>query len=205
MTPVPHPTTADAPVDQPASATVDQPASGSVDQAASGSGAAAALVRHLASAVNSELGLAEVLQTVTDYGTKLSGARFGAFFYNAVDEQGAPYQLHVLSGSEDDLAPFAVLPPPGATTLFAATFAQGETVLVDDYATDPRSSHLPAAHPPLRSYLATPVIGRGRTAIGALLFGHPEPGVFTAASRDVVELVAAHAAVAVENAELVAA
>ena len=56
------------------------PASGDVD--------AAALVLHLAAELNSQADLPSVLQTVTDTATTLSGARFGAFFYNAFDDDG---------------------------------------------------------------------------------------------------------------------
>ena len=38
-------------------------------------------------------------QTVTDVATELSEAKFGAFFYNVLDEQGESYMLYTLSGA----------------------------------------------------------------------------------------------------------
>ncbi len=168
------------------------PASGDVD--------AAALVLHLAAELNSQADLPSVLQTVTDTATSLSGARFGAFFYNAFDETGSSYVLHVISGV--DAKSFFSLPSPRITPLFEPTFTGRGSVRSDDVATDPRFSGFPENHLPVRSYLATPVIGRDGDVIGALLLGHSDPGVFTDTSERAVQLVAAHAAVAVENARL---
>ncbi|MCW2848762.1 MAG: Histidine kinaselike ATPase protein [Marmoricola sp.] len=168
------------------------PASGDVD--------AAALVLHLAAELNSQADLPSVLQTVTDTATTLSGARFGAFFYNASNETGLSYVLHVISGV--DAASFFSLPSPRITALFEPTFTGQGSVRSDDVATDPRFSGFPANHLPVRSYLATPVVGREGAVIGALLLGHSDPAMFTETSERAVQLVAAHAAVAVENARL---
>ena len=145
------------------------PASGDVD--------AAALVLHLAAELNSQADLPTVLQTVTDTATTLSGAQFGAFFYNAFDDTGSSYVLHVISGA--DAESFFSLPSPRITPLFEPTFTGRGSVRTDDVVTDARFSGFPADHLPVRSYLATPVVGREGAVIGALLLGHPEPGVFT--------------------------
>ncbi|WP_445256348.1 SpoIIE family protein phosphatase [Nocardioides aurantiacus] len=158
------------------------------------------LVVDLAETINSSLDLHDVLQAVTDTGTRLSGARFGAFFYNAVDEAGASYRLHVLSGA--DVGSFATMPAPRITALFEPTFSGTATVRVADLALDPRFQGLPAHHLPLRSYLSVPVVGRDGIGIGALLFGHPDAAVFDEETEQLIRVVAAHAAVAVENARL---
>ena len=56
-------------------------------------------------AVASNLDLEEVVQAVTDAGVELSGAQFGAFFYNVIDEKGEAYTLYTLSGSRARLFP----------------------------------------------------------------------------------------------------
>ena len=38
------------------------------------------------------------MQAVTDAGVELTGAQFGAFFYNVVNEQQESYTLYTLSG-----------------------------------------------------------------------------------------------------------
>ncbi len=50
-------------------------------------------------ALNSNLDLRAIVQAVTDAGRDLSGAKFGAFFYNTRDEaSGDAYMLYTLSG-----------------------------------------------------------------------------------------------------------
>ena len=56
----------------------------------------------------------------------------------------------------------------------------------------------------MRSYLAVPVVSRG-TVIGGLFFGHAEVGRFTESDERIAVGIAAHAAVAVQNARLYAA
>src|SRR5215212_3253075 len=71
-------------------------------------------------ALASELSLNRVVQTVTDAGVELSGAEFGAFFYNVVDEGGEAYRLNSLSGAPREA--FADFPMPRNTEIFAPTF-----------------------------------------------------------------------------------
>src|SRR5688500_19379748 len=49
--------------------------------------------------IASQLDIEKLLQTVTDAATSLAGARFGAFFYNRVNERGEDYLLYTLSGA----------------------------------------------------------------------------------------------------------
>src|SRR5580658_8793360 len=49
-------------------------------------------------AIGAELDLERLVQIVTDAGVELSGAQFGAFFYNVVRPDGEAYTLYTLSG-----------------------------------------------------------------------------------------------------------
>ncbi|MGO4468617.1 ATP-binding response regulator, partial [Pseudoduganella sp. RAF53_2] len=55
-------------------------------------------------------------------------------------------------------------------------------------------------HPPVRSYLAVPVLSRAGEVIGTLFFGHPEAGMFSERTERIVAGIAAQAAVAIDNA-----
>lgn len=59
-----------------------------------------------------------------------------------------------------------------------------------------------AESPTVRSYLALPVRSRSGTLLGQLLFGHPEPGMFSARSERLLAGIAAQAAVAIDNSRL---
>jgi PAS domain S-box-containing protein len=157
-------------------------------------------------AIAAELDLERLVQMVTDAGVELTGARYGAFFYNVEDEQGLGYMLYTLSGASR--AAFEKLGMPRATGVFKPTFAGERVVRADDIRADPRYGQtaphhgMPKGHLPVRSYLAVPVVSRSGEVIGALLFGHPEPGRFTARHEATMIAVAAQAAIAIDNARL---
>ncbi|MCW2866173.1 MAG: prpC7 [Marmoricola sp.] len=156
-------------------------------------------------AINSDLDLVRVLQAVTEAGTQLSGAACGAFFDRpGVEQCGASVPFApVLSG--DGAVTFEHLPSDVVEEVFGPAFAGLGSVRVDDVRTDTRLQDVAADQLPLRSCLGTPVVARSGEVIGALLFGHPEPGRFDERSTRVVRLVATQAAVAIENARLYAA
>lgn len=154
----------------------------------------------------SERSLDVIVQAALDAGLALSGAAYGAFFYNNLGPDGEPYQLYKVSGV--DPASFAGFPMPRPTAIFAPTF-YGDTILrAADITADQRYGRntpldgMPPGHVPVRSYLAVPVRSRGGEVFGALLYGHPDPGVFQADSEQLVATVASQAAVAIENARL---
>jgi signal transduction histidine kinase/ActR/RegA family two-component response regulator len=156
--------------------------------------------------VAAELDLERVVQVVTDAGTELSGAAFGSFFYNRLDENGEAYWLYTISGARRE--DFAKFPMPRNTAVFAPTFRGEGVVRSDDILQDPRYgknepySGMPKGHLPVRSYLAAPVVSRSGEVIGGLFFGHPQPGVFTERSERLVSGIASQAAIAIDNARL---
>lgn len=158
------------------------------------------LLADLVETIYSNLDLREVLQVVTDTGTRLAGAEFGAFFYNATDDHGNAYRLHVLSGAAAE--EFVSLPSPRITGLFEPTFRGERIIRSHDIRHDARFSGMPEGHLSLRSYLAVPVVSRASEVVGALLFGHREAGVFDQRSETLMARIAVHAAAAVENARL---
>jgi PAS domain S-box-containing protein len=150
--------------------------------------------------------LEKIVQAVTDAGREISGAAFGAFFYNVLNEQGESYTLYTLSGVPREA--FAKFPMPRATALFGPTFRGEGVVRVADVHQDPRygksAPHhgMPAGHLPVRSYLAVSVVSRSGEVLGGLFFGHPEANVFTPEAETVVVSLAAQAAIAIDNAKL---
>jgi len=166
------------------------------------------LLNRTGAALAGDLDLQSLLQRVTDAATQLTGARFGAFFYNGTDEQGDALLLYTLAGAPK--AAFENLGHPRPTALFGPTFNGGPPIRCADVTQDPRYGRwgphhgMPPGHLPLRSYLAVPVVARSGTAIGGLFFGHPQAGVFTERSERLALGVAAQAAIAIDNARLYA-
>ncbi len=160
-------------------------------------------------ALTSRLEHRDIVQLVTDEATAATGADFGAFFYNSTNEDGEGYLLYTLSGAPREA--FDRFGMPRRTPMFDPTFAGSATVRHDDVLAAPEYGRMaphygmPEGHLPVRSYLATPVIGADGTVIGGLFFGHKDVGFFTERSERLVEGIARWASVALDNARLFAA
>ena len=165
------------------------------------------VVNQAGTAITGERDSARVAQTAVDAGVALIGAQFGAFFYNSTDEtEGERYMLYALSGAPRSV--FDKFPMPRITRLFEPTFAGTGIIRVDDVTADPRYGRnapfkgMPEGHLPVRSYLAVPVRTPAGDVIGGLLYGHPEPGRFSAAAEASLVSLAGQAALAMDNARL---
>jgi signal transduction histidine kinase len=163
-------------------------------------------INEIGKALVAELDLQKLLQAVTDATTRLTGAQFGAFFYNIKDDFGESYALYTLSGVPREA--FEKFPMPRNTDVFGPTFRNEGVIRLDDVTADPRYGRnaphagMPPGHLPVRSYLAVPVVSRSGEVMGGLFFGHSDPAVFTARQERIVAGVAAQASVAIDNARL---
>jgi PAS domain S-box-containing protein len=165
-----------------------------------------AILNKTGAALAAELDLDRIVQLVTDACVELSGAEFGAFFYNVLDENGESYMLYALSGVPREA--FSKFPMPRATDVFMPTFRGEGVVRADDILVDPRYGKnaprkgMPEGHLPVRSYLAVPVTSRTGEVLGGLFFGHSKVAQFGAEHEGLVSSVAAQAAIAIDNARL---
>ncbi|UOE49180.1 PAS domain S-box protein [Mucilaginibacter sp. SMC90] len=164
------------------------------------------ILNSISKSINEDLDLQHILQKVTDATTRLTGADFGAFFYNQVDQAGESYWLYTISGAPR--AAFENFPMPRNTAVFHPTFSGEGVVRVDDVTKDPRYGKnspyfgMPEGHLPVVSYLAVPVITHSGVVIGGLFFGHQQAGIFKEEHEDLVVTVASQAAVAIDNSRL---
>jgi PAS domain S-box-containing protein len=164
------------------------------------------ILNRVGSALAIETDLHNLVQIVTDAGVEVTGAEFGAFFYNVLDQAGERYTLYTLSGAP--LEAFSKFPMPRNTEVFAPTFNGEGIVRSDDITKDTRYGRnaprkgMPEGHLPVRSYLAVPVVSRSSEVIGGLFFGHAAPGVFTERSERGLMGLAGEAAVAIDNVRL---
>ncbi|GGD81088.1 response regulator [Caballeronia grimmiae] len=164
------------------------------------------VLNRVGTTVAGELDLARVVQVVTDAATELTGAAFGSFFYNVLDNEGGSYTLYALSGVPKDT--FAKFPMPRNTSVFGPTFRGEGIVRSADITKDPRYGHnaphhgMPKGHLAVCSYLAAPVISRTGEVLGGLFFGHPEPDIFDERAEHILGGIAAQASIAIDNARL---
>lgn len=146
--------------------------------------------------------LESIVQTVTDLTTEMTGAQFGAFFYNAIDERGEAYTLYTQSGAPREA--FERFPLPRNTEIFAPTFHGTSIERLADVTADPRFGRnepyfgMLEGHLSVRSYLAVPVVSRSGEVLGGLFFGHADVGVFDERAERIAVGIAGHAGAAVD-------
>lgn len=156
--------------------------------------------------ISENLDVQGILQRVTDATTLLTGAAFGAFFYNNIDENGNSFRLFTLSGAPRKI--FDNMAMPRHTDIFLPTFRDKKVVRIDDitkhedFGKNAPFKGMPKGHFSVASYLAIPVISKSGSVIGGLLYGHPEAGKFTAEHELLVVNIAAQAAVSLDNSKL---
>ena len=80
--------------------------------------------------ITSEIELDKLVQQITDIGTQVTGAQFGAFFYDVVSDTGQKYVLYSISGVPKEA--FSKFPTPRNTAVFHPTFSGLGTVRYDD-------------------------------------------------------------------------
>jgi PAS domain S-box-containing protein len=164
------------------------------------------ILNRTGAAIASQLDLESLVQTVTDSATQLSGAKFGAFFYNVSNDKGESFLLFSLSGASREA--FEKFGMPRNTPIFGPTFRAARVVRSADVTQDENyglmAPHhgMPKGHLPVRSYLAVPVVSRSGEVIGGLFFGHPDVNVFSERSERLIVGIAGQAAVAIDNARL---
>ncbi|MEP7125398.1 MAG: PAS domain-containing protein [Byssovorax sp.] len=153
-----------------------------------------------------ELDFDHVLQRLADEATAACGASLGAMFYSVPGPDGESDLFFALSGAPREA--FADLGLPRRTDHLTTTFHGRSLERLADVTLDPRHAHnalhlgIPVKSLSVRSYLALPVSSRSGEVLGRLFFGHPEPGFFTMVHEMTLVGVAAHAAIAMENARL---
>src|ERR1700735_3033585 len=146
-----------------------------------------------------ELSVDEVLQRLVDSARELAGARYAAL---GIPDHAGGFRTFLVSGMSDELvAPRG--PLPRTHGMLGAMLETREPYLTDDLHADPRfKGWWPSQHPDMRSFLGVPIAARDRV-IGAFYLTEKLDGRrFGDADRDLIELLAAHAAIAITNARL---
>ena len=149
-------------------------------------------------AISGELTLDKVLQQIVDVARDLVEAQYAAL--GVPNKQGF-LETFIDSGMEPEVV--AGMPHlPKGLGLLGAIIKERETIRIPKISDDPRSVGFPPEHPPMDSFLGVPLIA-GRETLGNLyLTNKLGADEFTQVDQDLVELLAAHAAVAIENARL---
>ncbi|HEY1316141.1 MAG TPA: GAF domain-containing protein [Gaiella sp.] len=149
-------------------------------------------------ALSSELSLDGLLQRLTETAASLTGARYAAL--GVIDTSGQGLERFVTTGIDAETHA-AIGDLPRGRGLLGVLIREAETLRLHDIADDPRSVGFPRHHPPMRTFLGVPILLRG-VAYGNLYLTEKDGGDFTEEDEELTQLLAAQAAVAIENARL---
>jgi signal transduction histidine kinase len=149
-------------------------------------------------AINSELSLDGVLERIVEAAGRITGAQYAAL--GVIDPAGNGLERFVTYGIEPEVQTQIGDPPQGRGIL-GVLIKDARPLRLHDLTQDPRSVGFPPGHPPMRSFLGVPILLRG-VAYGNLYLTEKDSGDFSDEDEELVTLLAAQAAVAVENARL---
>jgi signal transduction histidine kinase len=151
-------------------------------------------------AINSELSLDAVLQRIVEAAARVTGARYAAL--GVIDHTGTALERFVTHGIPAE-AHAAIGELPKGRGILGALIHDAQTLRLHDLGEDPRAVGFPANHPPMHSFLGVPIRLRS-VAYGNLYLTEKDDGAtdFDADDEELVALLAAQAAVAIENARL---
>ncbi len=149
--------------------------------------------------LSSELSLEALLQRIVDVAAQLTDARYAAL--GVIDKSGMQLERFLttgLSSAERE----AIGNEPVGRGVLGVLIHDARPLRLANVSDDPRSVGFPPHHPPMHTFLGVPVLLRERVYGNLYLTEKAEGGEFTEEDEELTRLLAAQAAVAVENARL---
>jgi signal transduction histidine kinase len=150
-------------------------------------------------AISSELSLDAVLQRIVEAAAVVTGAQYAAL--GVLDASGTSLERFITHGIDDETRARIGDLPRGRGVL-GALISDAHMLRLSELADDPRSVGFPPGHPPMKTFLGTPIALRG-VAYGNLYLTEKADGAeFDEEDEELVSLLSSQAAVAIENAHL---
>jgi signal transduction histidine kinase len=150
-------------------------------------------------ALSSELSLEALLHKLIETAVELTDARYGAL--GVIDRLGTGLEQFITVGVDAETQA-AIGDLPHGLGILGVLIRDRQSLRLRDIGQDPRSVGFPPSHPPMGSFLGVPIMLRG-AAFGNLYLTEKAGGTeFSEEDEEIVHLLAAQAAVAIENARL---
>jgi signal transduction histidine kinase len=150
-------------------------------------------------AVAAQVSVEEVLQQLVDRARVLAGARYAAL---GIPDGAGGFSRFLVSGMSDELVT-AMGPLPRTHGMLGAMLEASAPYRTEDIHDHPRfRGWWPDEHPDMRSFLGVPIVAP-EGVIGAFYLTQKEGApAFGPEDQELIELLAAHAAIAITNARL---
>lgn len=140
-----------------------------------------------------------VLRLVVDAARDLVGAHYAAI---GVPDGAGGFATFLTAGI-DGATWKAIGALPRQHGLLGVLLREPATVMIEDIRTDPRFAGWPSAHPDMAAFLGVPIAAGGEILAELYLTDRADGSSFTIEDRRLVETLAAHAALALANAQRV--
>lgn len=149
-------------------------------------------------AIAAEVNIDAVLQRIVDLARELVAARYCALAVMNLHGRVEQFITSGISQHERD----SIGSPPVGLGLLGELARKQQPMLVSDIQADPRSVGFPPNHPPMRRMLGVPVLLRERSVGNLYLSDRFDGEPFDDQDLAVVEVLASHAATAIDRARL---
>jgi len=150
-------------------------------------------------AISSELSLDAVLERITAAAARVTGAEYAAL--GVIDPAGTALERFVTHGIDAETQA-SIGELPRGRGILGVLIRDARPLRLHDLGEDSESVGFPPNHPPMRTFLGVPIMLRGVAYGNLYLTEKRGGGDFTDEDQELVTLLAAQAAVAVENARL---
>jgi GAF domain-containing protein len=150
-------------------------------------------------ALAGELSLDGVLQKIVDAAAELTDAKYAAL--GVIDPTGQELERFVVTGIDAETQA-AIGDLPRGRGILGVLIRDARPLRLDDLGKDPRSVGFPPDHPPMTTFLGVPILLRGVAYGNLYLTEKAGGGSFSEEDEELSQVLAAQAAVAIENARL---
>lgn len=149
-------------------------------------------------AITGELSLKNVLNRIVDLARSVVGARYAALGVPGPDGELSAFITSGITPEQHR----AIGDLPKGRGLLGVLLTEERSLRLRDISEHPESVGFPPNHPPMRSFLGVPITAHGEVLGNLYLTEKRFADEFTTEDEQLVELLARHAAVAIENARL---
>ena len=149
-------------------------------------------------AIAGELSVDAVLKKIVNSARYLADARYAAL---GVPDNRGEFAEFITSGMTSEQWD-AIGPLPRTHGLLGVMLQTQKPFRTHNIETDPRFQGWPDHHPHMKSFLGVPIVSKGDVIGAFYLTDKLNGGGFTKADHHLIEILGAHAAVAIENARL---
>jgi signal transduction histidine kinase len=149
-------------------------------------------------ALYTDLSLEGVLQRITQSAKELANARYAAL--GIPDGSGGLETFVTVGMSEEEVR--RIPHHPVGRGLIGEILRSGQSIRVPEISRHPSSAGFPAGHPVMHSFLGVPIAAYGKPIGQIYLTDRIDAEEFSEEDQQLIELLAAHAAAAIENARL---